>query len=259
MWNSVLDTVLKPGTIAVSSPAGNYQHELDSLGGYDSNLAKSCVLDLASPLYDPTNRSKIYDRSGKNNHGTIYGALWARLPSGLWVQSFDGVDDYDSIPDADSLDTIRTFEVWVNPVEYVSSDVYYHILINKGASYNNLLAINYKTNPNKLAVCWWDSAGTTSSVDNYILPNYNKFYHAVGMLNSNMRAELFVNGVSTGVGNILADNADATFLTEPVRVGGGVSTRFSKVKIALARAYNIPLDITTIRNHYQQERYLFGV
>ena len=91
---SVLDTALKPGTIAVSSPDGNYQHELDSLGGYDSNLAKSCVLDLASPLYDPTNRSKIYDRSGKNNHCTIYGAIWTRLPGGLWALIFDGNDDY---------------------------------------------------------------------------------------------------------------------------------------------------------------------
>jgi len=255
---SVLDTALKPGTIAVSSPDGNYQHELDSLGGYDSNLAKSCVLDLASPLYDPTNRSKIYDRSGKNNHGTIYGALWARLPGGLWVQSFDGVDDYDSIPDADSLDTIRAFEVWVNPVEYVSSGICYHIIINKGATWINSLGVVYTTDPNALFVYWYDSANNTSEVS-YGIPAYNKFYHAVGMLNSNMRAELFVNGVSKGAGAVLADNADAGFLTEPVRVGGGNPDRYSKVKIALARAYNIPPDITTIRNHYQQERYLFGV
>jgi len=42
----------------------------------------------------PGGGTKIYDRSIKRaNNGTITGALWTRLPSGLWVLDYDGTDD----------------------------------------------------------------------------------------------------------------------------------------------------------------------
>uniref|UniRef100_A0A6M3KMJ4 Uncharacterized protein n=1 Tax=viral metagenome TaxID=1070528 RepID=A0A6M3KMJ4_9ZZZZ len=37
--------------------------------------------------------STIYDRSGQDNDGTITGATWVRLPSGLYGISYDGTDD----------------------------------------------------------------------------------------------------------------------------------------------------------------------
>jgi len=54
-----------------------------------ANQKRGCVLDLRSPI---TGGSTIYDVSGKGNHGTITGATWVRLPSGLWVLDFDGND-----------------------------------------------------------------------------------------------------------------------------------------------------------------------
>ena len=50
-----------------------------------------CVLYL--PGY-PAQGSILQDFSGQGNNGTITGATWERLPSGLWVQYFDGTDDY---------------------------------------------------------------------------------------------------------------------------------------------------------------------
>lgn len=49
------------------------------------------------PGQDDAYSTTIRDRSGNNNHGTITGATWSRLPSGLWVLSFDG-DDYIAPP-----------------------------------------------------------------------------------------------------------------------------------------------------------------
>ncbi len=99
---SVLDKVLRPGTVAVSNPSGNFQHELTNLWSPDTDIAKACVLDLAPPLYDPGYKRTIYDRSGKNNHGTIIGAIWERLSTGEWVLGYDG-DDYILIADNSNL------------------------------------------------------------------------------------------------------------------------------------------------------------
>jgi len=91
---SVLDKVLKPGIVSIDCPDGRFQHELVS-----PRSDKSCVLDLASPLYYPSSKSKIYDRSGYGSHGTITGATWTRLPSGLWALDFNSATpDYVEIP-----------------------------------------------------------------------------------------------------------------------------------------------------------------
>ncbi len=49
--------------------------------------------------------STIIDRSGKENHGTLVGATWARLSSGLPIISFDGTDDYVNFGAPASLNT----------------------------------------------------------------------------------------------------------------------------------------------------------
>ena len=51
----------------------------------------SCVLNLSGR---DVRGDKIYDRSGKGNHGTITGAVLKPMNYGLPVLSFDGVDDY---------------------------------------------------------------------------------------------------------------------------------------------------------------------
>jgi len=49
----------------------------------------NCVLYLSG--YPPLG-STIFDRSGNANNGTITGATWKRLPSGLWSIRYDGND-----------------------------------------------------------------------------------------------------------------------------------------------------------------------
>jgi len=56
------------------------------------------------PGQDDAYSATIRDRSGKGNHGTITGALWKRLPSGLWYLDFDGTDDNVNCGSAASLD-----------------------------------------------------------------------------------------------------------------------------------------------------------
>ncbi|MCS7387223.1 MAG: LamG domain-containing protein [archaeon GB-1867-005] len=57
----------------------------------------------------------VYDRSGRNNHGTIYGASWVRKYRD-YLLYFDGEDDYIHVPDTPDINldvhTERTIVVW---------------------------------------------------------------------------------------------------------------------------------------------------
>ena len=63
----------------------------------------------------PGGSNKIQDRSSCGNSGTIIGATWVRLPSGLWCLYFDGIDDHVDITHHSSLAFIDyiTIKFWV--------------------------------------------------------------------------------------------------------------------------------------------------
>ena len=69
-----------------------------------------CVLDLPGL---PGNGSYSYDRSPYGNHGTIIGAVWKRLPSGLWCLDFDGLDDNVNCGNASAFDITGSFSAWI--------------------------------------------------------------------------------------------------------------------------------------------------
>ena len=71
-----------------------------------------CVLHLPGL---PGGDSTIHDRSPYGNHGTITGATWKRLPSGLWCLSFDGSDDYVTVGLGASINITGPFttKAWV--------------------------------------------------------------------------------------------------------------------------------------------------
>jgi hypothetical protein len=60
-----------------------------------------CILYLPGL---PGGGAVIQDRSSWGNHGSITGAVWKKLPGGLWCLDFDGVDDGVIITNRGSLD-----------------------------------------------------------------------------------------------------------------------------------------------------------
>lgn len=74
---------------------------------------------LYLPGYPPLGAT-IRDFSGQGNHGTITGATWTRLPSGLWVLDFDGNDDYVGCGAVTTLGE-RTFEFWLKTPHTVAN------------------------------------------------------------------------------------------------------------------------------------------
>jgi hypothetical protein len=65
--------------------------------------------------FDEGSGNIAYDASGNGNHGTIYGAKWTQGKIG-GALSFDGVDDYVSVPNSASLNlSEQTIEFWFAP------------------------------------------------------------------------------------------------------------------------------------------------
>ena len=83
-------------------------------------------------MLDEGSGTTAYDSSGYDNHGTIYGATWADGKAGKAL-SFDGVDDYVSVPDSASLDITNeiTIEAWIMKPDYTNGWI-----LNKESSYN---------------------------------------------------------------------------------------------------------------------------
>jgi hypothetical protein len=75
----------------------------------ESILPDSCVLSLD---FDEGSGIVAYDKSGYRNDGTIYGAQWVSGRYGNALE-FDGINDYISISDSDSLDLTENFTIGV--------------------------------------------------------------------------------------------------------------------------------------------------
>jgi hypothetical protein len=85
------------------------------------------VLDL--PLSEGSGTT-VYDRSGLNNHGTIYGATWQKIWRD-WILSFDGVDDYVEVPHSASLNFTKEMTV-VAWVKYGYPTTRFEVIVGKG-------------------------------------------------------------------------------------------------------------------------------
>lgn len=103
------------GHVSHQTNLGVSTYDLDELYSPDTELWKSKVLDLGSPKYQPQVAAAPtrywFDRSRYQRHGTITGATWKQLPSGVWVLSFDG-DDYITAGTGIVLSGDFTLEAW---------------------------------------------------------------------------------------------------------------------------------------------------
>jgi len=80
-------------------------------------LEKGLVLWLP---FDDRSGSRALDRSGKLNHGTLYGPTWAAGRRGS-VLRFDGVDDYVNVPHSSNINLNSSFTInfWVKIITFI--------------------------------------------------------------------------------------------------------------------------------------------
>ena len=112
------DSGLAAGTyyyrVIAADAAGNLGPPSNEAGATVSATAPTGL--VAAYSFNEGSGTSVTDRSGTGNAGTISGA--ARVAAGKYgaALSFDGVNDWVTVPDAASLDVGRvTVEAWVRP------------------------------------------------------------------------------------------------------------------------------------------------
>lgn len=204
-----------------------------------------CVLYLPGPS---GGGSKIYDRSPYGNHGTITGAIWKRLPSGLWYLDYDGSDDYtDCGTILTSVQTELTVLGWFNPDTVTSDDGMLRIGINTANGKLVLVVYNNRINAG--------INGAYNDVGFVITANIWRHFalqYKAPVLN------LFINGKLEATNGAVETSIDFSASNDGVLNIGRYNLRYDG-SVALVEVSLYALSALEIQNHFQQEKHLFGV
>ncbi len=236
-----------------------------NINGYDYPPAPAGSVLYLPGL--PGQGSTIWDRSDKANNGAITGATWTRLPSGLWVLSFDG-NDFITVADADSLsfgngtvDTAFTILLWAK-----MTDATGFRMIGKMSS--TVREYLFQTTGDNLQIACFDADNLNSitTVASATVTSYEgKWVFFAGVYTGsglNTGLSLYVNGAvvaSTGstTGTYVAMHNTAIDLT--IGVANFATPSFATGSIALPRLVGSALTAAQLLNIYNQERSLFNV
>lgn len=212
-----------------------------------------CVLYLPGL---PGSGSKIYDRSPYGNHGTIIGATWKKLPSGLWYLSFDGIDDRVNCGDYayHRVTSQLTIELWAN---LQSLDDTLQYLLNKQSTIDPMSGYGLYIRQTTDVLGIWCGGLSPAGVTSDVAITTDTWYHLVGTYNGSSLT-VYVNAVSKSVsssGSINWSNIENLWIGARAQGPDAWADAF----IAIPRVYNRALSALEIQNHFNREKRLFGV
>ena len=216
------------------------------------STAIGCMLDLPGL---PGAGNKIYDRSPYGNIGTITGAVWKRLPGGLWVLDFDGTDDYvDCGSDSSLKFTSEDFstEFWAKFDSFAS----YPRIIGNDASETTGYWLDFRNTGKLRFITNQPPAERQETNINDGLTVIDTWYHFVASRDG-ATVTLYRNGVD-------ATTSHGTHIDPATPGDTFIGRRFNVSypmdgQIALVRIYNRALSALEIQNHFNREKHLFGV
>lgn len=240
------------GCVSHRTNLGVNAYDLETNCSPGTDFWTSKVLHLVSPKY---NNCKTYwfDRSRYCNHGTITGAVWKQLPSGIWVMSFDGVDDIVSITSSSSLEfTSSPFTIiaWVN----VSSNVDWRRIVSKGqyeqdgyvVFSDSLGRVNLETSQSG------SGQHQTSTSVVFLVPNT---WQCIAVTRSGSSAQMYGNGKSLSLA------VTGTHVDPAVNTGRALSLGASSVwwagYIDNVKVLNRQLTASEIYNYYNATKWRY--
>lgn len=210
-----------------------------------------CVLSLTGL---PGGDGKIYDRSPYGNIGTITGATWVMLPTGLWCLSFDGIDDYVDFGSGASLrpTSALTIKTWVN---FAARSGWDTIVCYEGEIYElhiggDTFCFNLTTTISGAATL---SSGRTATLATW--------FHVACTFDSSLTSnqkKIYVNGVRRNEAN--ATGAIDYGANDTLHLGTiPPATNDADALIALTEIHNRPWTALDVQTGFDREKHLFGV
>ena len=250
---------IKPnGLVPTSSPVGFF--DVTWNGNHFYPPPSGSVLYL--PGY-PGQGSVITDYSGQGNHGTIAGASWAMLPSGIWYLSGDGVDDWVDCGSGASLDNIavKTITAWI----YVNAGSTWWRIATKAEQNDDGWLFTYDPSYLSFGQDFATTNGRWNTPANSIL---EETWYLVAVVYDRALTTndpiIYINGVSqvitevsTPVGTVNSDAASPLYVG--ARQLAGVAGGFFNGRIAFARLYNRAITLDEIAGSFYNEKHLFGL
>jgi len=207
-------------------------------------LEKGLVLWLP---FDDRSGAKAIDRSGKGNHGPLYGPTWVvgRRGSAL---SFDGVDDNLQIPHHPSLNPVNgaiTCMAWIKtnaPLEIRGILRKWHpatyYLLHQGSVFSFAFTIGN-------GVTW-------KSVNSLSAPQAGVWTHIAGLNDPVTRGlQVFVNGVLENTNPEIGLVPDTH--TDPLIIPDVDDARIWNGVIDEVRIYNRALNAAEVKRLYESE------
>lgn len=200
--------------------------------------------------FDEGKGNVVYDISGNNNDGIIYGASWTK---GVWgyALSFDGIDDYIEIPDSSLLDLTDSFTIegWIYPRELGKKD-HQFILCKHKTFYDDRGTWNLISPPNGNYLSFASSG--QGSIRSRNISDFTWTHFAFVFNDTTDKYTVYINGKLDDTGNI-SFNIRNTNLD--LYIGGEKYDKiwhFFNGILDEIRIYNKDLSSEEIWQHYQK-------
>ncbi len=198
--------------------------------GIDEGCASECLLqDPSLALYLPFDQNNAQDSSGRGNHGSVQGTTWISSGKFGGAFTFDGVNDFISVPRFDLTGTNKiTVSFWVKPAIPSTGD---DILLEFSDNYNkaNDSFVLFMREDESLEISIKGNIGSNQWKTSTLLQP-GVWYHVVGIFDKYLisgEARGYVNGNLNGT--TLPGDADNTnsFGSRSVYLGARNGTNLS--------------------------------
>jgi hypothetical protein len=195
---------------------------------------------------DEGSGTQAADRSGNGNVGTISGATWTTQGKHGSALTFDGVNDWVTVADANALDltTGMTLEAWVYPTAGGSGS-WRNVIIKErpsGEAYN--LYSNADTNAPVVYVVRAAQPGTALDARGTAALALNTWTHVAATFD-NATLRLYVNGTQVGTRAVAGPLVTST---GALRIGGNsLWGEFFQGRLDDVRIYNRALTAIEIQ------------
>ena len=218
----------------------------------------------------PGQGTTLWDGTGNGNNGTITGATWVQLPSGLWGLKFGGVSDYVNCGAGASLD-VSTGDLTVMGWVWYDTQVEDSAMpINKGGE--SLAVAGYEFEGGTTAsgnaekpyfrICDGGGvAGDSAQTARTAALNDGKWHLLTGTVDRTAATiNIYVDGALISSVAIPGTVGSISNAAQALNIGGRTTAYNFKGKIQGVRVFkNVALSLSQIAGVHAQERSLFGV